>query len=165
MVLVLVLFLGQWRAGLIVARAILAGHALRPDHDGPDRRDRQPDEPGRHRLRPIVDGAAIIVEAVLHRMQHLPASGRLNRDRMDREVPGAASRMMNAATFGQLIIPIVYLPILALERVEGKMFRPMAQTVSYAILGAIILSLTYVPVMSALFVPRRTGPSRNFSDR
>ncbi|MCB0811425.1 MAG: efflux RND transporter permease subunit, partial [Flavobacteriales bacterium] len=55
--------------------------------------------------------------------------------------------------------------ILALSGVEGKMFRPMALTVVYAIIGAIVLSLTYVPVMSSLFVPRRTGPTVTWSDR
>src|SRR5690606_30207123 len=114
----------------------------------------------------IVDGAVIIVEAVLHRLHHGRASAALSRDQMDEEVSGAASRMMNAATFGQLIILIVYIPILSLPGVEGKMFRPMAQTVAYAIAGAIILSLTYVPVMSALFIKRKTGVTkRNFSDR
>ena len=164
-VLVLVLFLGQWRAGLIVASVIplaMLFALIMMDLTGVTGNLMSL---GAIDFGLIVDGAVIIVEAVLHRMQHLPASGRLDRERMDHEVSGAASRMMNAATFGQLIILIVYLPILALSGVEGKMFRPMAQTVSYAILGAIILSLTYVPVMSALFVPRRTGPSRNFSDR
>src|SRR5690606_15449132 len=89
----------------------------------------------------------------------------LPRHEMDDEVQHAAGRMMKAATFGQLIILIVYIPILALTGVEGKMFRPMALTVVYAIIGAIVLSLTYVPVMSALFVSRRTGPSVTFSDR
>ncbi|MEZ4808239.1 MAG: efflux RND transporter permease subunit [Flavobacteriales bacterium] len=60
---------------------------------------------------------------------------------------------------------IVYIPILALSGVEGKMFRPMALTVVYAIIGAIVLSLTYVPVMSSLFIPRRTGPTVTWSDR
>src|SRR5690606_5189414 len=105
----------------------------------------------------IVDGAVIIVEAVLHRLHHGRAHSTLTRQEMDGEVTTAASRMMNAATFGQLIILIVYIPILSLSGIEGKMFGPMAQTVAYAILGAIILSLTYVPVMSALFIKRRTG--------
>ena len=57
--------------------------------------------------------------------------------------------MMGFAAFGQIIILIVYLPILALVGIEGKMFKPMAQTVAFAILGAFLLSLTYVPMMSA----------------
>src|SRR5690606_1297197 len=80
-------------------------------------------------------------------------------------VRSSASRMMNAATFGQLIILIVYIPVLTLGGIEGKMFRPMAQTVVYALLGAILLSLTYVPMMSALMLKRRTGPTHNFSDK
>ena len=63
----------------------------------------------------------------------------------------SAKRMMSSATFGQIIILIVYLPIMALVGIEGKMFRPMAQVVTFALLGAAILSLTYVPMASALF--------------
>lgn len=73
---------------------------------------------------------------------------------MDNAVGGSARRMMSSAAFGQIIILIVYLPILSLQGVEGKMFRPMAETVSFAILGALILSLTYIPMMSALFLSK-----------
>ncbi|WP_275431352.1 efflux RND transporter permease subunit, partial [Klebsiella pneumoniae] len=66
---------------------------------------------------------------------------------MDDEVEHSASRMMNASIFGQIIILIVYLPIFSLQGIEGKMFKPMAQTVTFALLGAFILSLTYVPMM------------------
>lgn len=165
-ILVLVLFLGQLRAGLIVASVIplamlfalilmnvfgVSGNLM---------------SLGAIDFGLIVDGAVIIVEAVLHRMQGIPASNeRLTRERMDQEVSGAAGRMMSAAAFGQFIILIVYIPILTLRGIEGKMFGPMAQTVSFAILGAIILGLTYVPVMSALFISRRTGPSNTLSDR
>src|SRR5690348_12580878 len=73
--------------------------------------------------------------------------------------------MMKSAAFGQIIILIVYLPILALVGIEGKMFKPMAQTVSFAILGAFILSLTYVPMMSALCLSKNTQHKRTLSDR
>jgi len=165
-ILVLVLFLGQLRAGLIVASVIplsmlfavilmrltgVSGNLM---------------SLGAIDFGLVVDGAVIIVEAVLFRMHHLAKrEGLLPRHEMDDEVQHAAGRMMKAATFGQFIILIVYIPILALTGVEGKMFRPMALTVVYAIIGAIVLSLTYVPVMSALFVSRRTGPSVTFSDR
>jgi cobalt-zinc-cadmium resistance protein CzcA len=84
---------------------------------------------------------------------------------MDNEVYQSASKMMNSATFGQFIILIVYLPILALRGIEGKMFGPMAQTVGFAIVGALILSLTYVPMMSALFLSRKTEHKENISDK
>ena len=69
---------------------------------------------------------------------------------MNEEVEQSAGKMMNAAVFGQVIILIVYLPILTLVGIEGKMFRPMAQTVSFALIGAFLLSLTYVPMISSL---------------
>ena len=77
----------------------------------------------------------------------------------------SASKIRSSAAFGEIIILIVYLPILALVGVEGKMFKPMAQTVSFAILGAFILSLTYVPMISALFLSKKTQHKRNISDR
>jgi len=117
----------------------------------------------------IVDGAVIIVESVVHRITqsktHHPGVKMLSRQQMDGEVFGSTKRMMNSATFGQVIILIVYLPILALVGIEGKMFRPMAETVAFAILGALILSLTYVPVASALFLSRKTEHKPNFSDK
>lgn len=113
----------------------------------------------------IVDGAVIIVEATMHHLG-LRAMGRnLSPAEMDDEVYVSASKIRNSAAFGEMIILIVYLPILALVGVEGKMFRPMAQTVSFAILGAFLLSLTYIPMMSALFLSKNTSPKRNISDR
>ncbi|MES2691016.1 MAG: efflux RND transporter permease subunit [Bacteroidota bacterium] len=84
---------------------------------------------------------------------------------MDLEVYESASKIRKSAAFGEIIILVVYLPILALVGIEGKMFRPMAQTVSFAILGAFILSLTYVPMASALFLSKNIDPKRTFSDR
>jgi cobalt-zinc-cadmium resistance protein CzcA len=117
----------------------------------------------------IVDGAVIIVESVVHRItmskHHHPGIARLSQEQMDENVFDSAKRMMSSATFGQIIILIVYLPIMALVGIEGKMFRPMAQVVSFALLGAAILSLTYVPMVSALFLSKKTEHKRNFSDR
>ncbi|MFN0081920.1 MAG: CusA/CzcA family heavy metal efflux RND transporter, partial [Ferruginibacter sp.] len=84
---------------------------------------------------------------------------------MDEAVEGSAKKMMSSAAFGQIIILIVYLPILSLQGIEGKMFRPMAQTVGFAILGALILSLTYIPMMSALFLSKNVSHKKNFSDK
>lgn len=164
-ILLLVLFLGQWRAGFIVASVIplsflfalimmeltgVTGNLM---------------SLGAVDFGLLVDGAVIIVEAVLFQLHRGKLGAMLSKREMDEEVRSSASRMMNAATFGQLIILIVYIPVLTLGGIEGKMFRPMAQTVVYALLGAILLSLTYVPMMSALMLKRRTGPTHNFSDK
>ncbi len=115
----------------------------------------------------IVDGAVIIVEAVLHRLHHISnfKDKKVSQAFMDDEVYTASSKMMNSAVFGQIIILIVYLPILTLRGVEGKMFIPMAQTVIFALLGAFILSLTYIPMMSSLFLSKKIEKKKNFSDR
>jgi heavy metal efflux system protein len=117
----------------------------------------------------IVDGAVIIVETVVHRISmskhHHPGAARLSQQQMDENVFDSARRMMSSATFGQIIILIVYLPIMALVGIEGRMFRPMAQVVAFALLGAAILSLTYVPMASALFLSKKTGHKPNLSDR
>lgn len=164
-IFVLVLLLGNLRAGLVVASVIplsmlfaigmmqltgVSGNLM---------------SLGAIDFGLIVDGAVIIVEASLH---HLAIVGRgrvLSRTEMDKEVFHSASRMMNSAAFGELIILIVYLPILALVGIEGKMFAPMAKTVAYAIAGAFILSLTYVPVVSSLFLSRKQSLKENFSER
>jgi len=101
----------------------------------------------------LVDGAVIIIEAVMHKLTRggmLSGTAGISQQQMDAEVESSAKTMMNSAAFGQIIILIVYLPILSLQGIEGKMFRPMAETVSFAVAGAFILSLTYVPMMGAL---------------
>jgi cobalt-zinc-cadmium resistance protein CzcA len=119
----------------------------------------------------IVDGAVIIVDAVVHRITgknvkaNYGALPKLTQPEMDKEVYTASSKILTSAVFGEIIILIVYLPILTLVGIEGKMFRPMAQTVSFAILGAFILSLTYVPMISTLFLSKKTAHKENFSDR
>lgn len=117
----------------------------------------------------IVDGTVIIVESIVHRIttnnQHHYGIQKLSREQMDGTVYEASSRIRTSASFGELIILIVYLPILTLTGIEGKMFAPMAQTVGFAILGAFLLSLTYVPMMSALCLSRKTTHKRNISDR
>ena len=117
----------------------------------------------------IVDGAVIIVESVAHRIysskHHNQGLDELSQEQMDYNVFDSAKRMMSSATFGQIIILIVYLPIMALVGIEGKMFRPMAQVVTFALIGAAILSLTYVPMASALFLSRKTSRIANLSDR
>jgi cobalt-zinc-cadmium resistance protein CzcA len=163
-IFILVLLLGNWRAGLVVASVIplallfvismmklfgVSGNLM---------------SLGAIDFGLIVDGAVIIVEAIIHRLQE-SKRGKLTTEEMNEEVYEASSKIRSSAAFGEIIILIVYLPILALVGIEGKMFGPMAQTVSFAILGAFILSLTYVPMMSALALKKVTGHKKNISDR
>lgn len=168
-IFILVLLLGNMRAGLIVASVIplsmlfaislmnlfgVSGNLM---------------SLGAIDFGLIVDGAVIIVEGVVHRIflskHHHQGAARFTQEQMDENVFESAKRMMSSATFGQIIILIVYLPIIALVGIEGKMFRPMAQVVSFALLGATILSLTYVPMASALFLSKKTEHRRNISDK
>ena len=167
-IFILILFLGNLRAGLVIASVIplamlfaismmnlfgVSGNLM---------------SLGAIDFGLIVDGAVIIVESILHRItsnNHDKKITKLSTAQMDNQVYEAASKIRNSAAFGEVIILIVYLPILALVGIEGKMFRPMAQTVMFAILGAFLLSLTYVPMMSALFLSKKTTHKRNFSDR
>ncbi|PTQ87327.1 CusA/CzcA family heavy metal efflux RND transporter [Nitrosomonas ureae] len=102
----------------------------------------------------IVDGAVIIVERTIYEIQKQIKAGKFgfDQDVMDELAYQAGSSMMNTAFFGQIIILIVFVPILFLTGIEGKMFHPMAYTFGFTMLGAIILCLTYVPAMSALFL-------------
>lgn len=167
-VFVLVLFLGNARAGLIVASVIplsmlfavimmnlfgVSGNLM---------------SLGALDFGLIVDGAVIIVEAVMHQLYHhkkFAGLRTLSQHDMDKEVKSASSKMMNSAVFGQIIILIVYLPIFSLQGIEGKMFKPMAQTVAFALLGAFILSLTYIPMVSSIFLSKKISDKKNFSDR
>ncbi|MFD2720868.1 CusA/CzcA family heavy metal efflux RND transporter [Hymenobacter monticola] len=111
----------------------------------------------------IVDGAVIIVEAVIAHLVHerLKAA----HETMDDITEGVTNRLMKSALFGQLIILIVYLPILSLTGIEGKMFRPMALTVSFAILGAMLMCLTYVPAVTAWALKKNISDKPNLADR
>lgn len=167
-VFVLVIFLGNLRAGFIVASVIplsLLFAIIMMNITGTSGNLMSL---GALDFGLLVDGGVIIVEAVLHKLQHgirHKGSVFLSQNEMDTEVGGSAKKMMNAAAFGQIIILVVYLPVLSLQGIEGKMFRPMAETVSFAILGAFLLSLTYIPMMSALFLSKRINVPANFSDR
>ena len=168
-IFVLVLFLGNLRAGLIVASVIplamlfaislmnlfgVSGNLM---------------SLGALDFGLIVDGAVIIVEAVMHRLYAPTENTDLqkleNEESLNDIVISTASKMMNSAVFGQIIILIVYLPIFTLQGIEGKMFKPMAQTVAFALLGAFILSLTYIPMMSALFLKNKPNIKQNVSDK
>ena len=113
----------------------------------------------------IVDGAVIIVEATLFYLHSKWAGKTLSKSEMDASVQHAAGGIMRSSLFGILIILIVYLPILSLTGIEGKMFRPMAQTVSFALIGALLLSLTYVPAVSAWMIHRTVSDKQSFADK
>ena len=167
-IFVLILFLGNWRAGLVVASVIplsmlfafgmmetfgIAGNLM---------------SLGAIDFGMIVDSAVIIVEAVV---SHINGSRskyptlRLTQAQMDEEVHFSASRIRQSAAFGEIMIMIVYVPLMTLVGIEGKMFRPMALTVFFAILGAFILSLTYVPMASSLLLSRKVHTDKTLSDR
>ena len=161
---VLILFLGNIRAGLIVASVIplsmliavilmnmfgVSGNLM---------------SLGALDFGLIVDGAVIIVEACLLRL-HSRKTAIISQEDMDKTVLKTSIKMRNVSVFGELIILIVYIPIFTLRGIEGKMFLPMAQTIAFALLGAFILSLTYVPMMTALFLNKKISHKKTFSDR
>ena len=164
-VFILVLLLGNWRAGLIVASVIplclLFAFALMHIFGV----SANLMSLGAIDFGLIVDGAVIIVESIIHRLHSHRKGEELSQHAMDEEVGISAKAIFGSAAFGVIIILIVYLPIMALGGIEGKMFRPMAQTVSFAILGALILSLTYVPMMSALFLSKKISHKITIADR
>lgn len=167
-VFVLVLFLGNFRAGLLVASVIplsmlfaiimmnlfgVSGNLM---------------SLGALDFGLIVDGAVIIVEATLHQLQQgkkYVAVQKITQHEMNKRVGLSATKMVNSAVFGQIIILVVYLPIFTLQGIEGKMFRPMAQTVIFALIGAFILSLTYIPMMSSLVLSKKLSHKPTLSDR
>ena len=181
-IFVLVLFLGNWRAGLVVASVIplsmLFAFALMKAFGV----DGNLMSLGAIDFGMIVDSAVIIVEAVVTHInrgdfsqpgvrasyiaRHTAGGGfALTQAEMDAEVHYSASRIRQSAAFGEIIIMIVYIPLMTLVGIEGKMFRPMAFAVFFAILGAFILSLTYVPMASSLFLSRKVHTKATFSDR
>jgi len=167
-VFVLVFFLGNLRAGLIVSSVIplsmlfaiilmnrfgIGGNLM---------------SLGAIDFGLIVDGSVIVVEAILHRFthsQHFAKVGVLTQQEMNQEVEHSTVSMIKSAVFSQIIILIVYIPILSLEGIEGKMFKPMAYTVAFAILGAFILSVTYVPMMSSLFLKKKISHTKTMADK
>jgi cobalt-zinc-cadmium resistance protein CzcA len=118
----------------------------------------------------IIDGAVIIVEFIAYGITKKQAEiSALKSDEIqsfkDQITFNGASKMMNSAIFGQLIILIVFIPILSLSGIEGKMFKPMALTFSFALIGAMILCFTYVPVAASLFLKPSKNSEKNISVR
>lgn len=164
-IFVLVLFLGNFRAGLIVASAIPLSMLFALALMNVFGVSANLMSLGAIDFGLIVDGAVIIVEATMHHLAIRKTIAKLTQTEMDEEVFQSASKIRSSAAFGEIIILIVYIPILTLIGIEGKMFRPMAQTVGFAIFGALILSLTYIPMMCALFLPKNISHKQNFSDK
>ncbi len=114
----------------------------------------------------LVDGAVIIVESMIFYLHRKELIGtRLPPKKRDELAYNSASKMMNAAFFGQLIILIVFIPVLALQGVEGKMFIPMAMTFGFAVLGVVILCLTYIPMMAATFLQPPKSDKKTWGDK
>ena len=184
-IFVLVIFLGNWRAGLVVASVIPLSMLFAFGMMKTFGIDGNLMSLGAIDFGMIVDSAVIIVEAVvthintghfsqpevraayLAQCQNGGAATpfALTQKQMDEEVHFSASRIRQSAAFGEIIIMIVYIPLMTLVGIEGKMFRPMALTVFFAILGAFILSLTYVPMASSLMLSRKVHTRKTFSDR
>lgn len=165
-IFVLVLLLGNWRGGLIVASTIplsLLFAFILMNVFGVWANLMSL---GAIDFGIIVDGAVIIVESTVFLMySYVVKKKAVNSETRDEIAAKASKKMMNAAFFGQLIILIVFLPILALEGVEGKMFQPMALTFIFAMIGAMLLCLTYVPMISALFLKPPKSEKKSYGDR
>lgn len=164
-IFVLVLFLGNLRAGLIVASVIPMAMLFAIAMMNLFGVSANLMSMGALDFGLIVDGAVVIVESLLHKFAHNFKGKTLSQREMDIEVADGSSKIMSSAAFGQIIILIVYIPIFALQGIEGKMFMPMAQTVSFAIVGALILSVTYVPLMSSIFLSKKIADKENIADK
>ncbi len=169
-IFVVVLLLGNWRAGLVVASIIplslLFAISLMYFFDV----DANLMSLGAIDFGIIIDAAVIIVEFVAFGITKsqkdlIALSGSERRLRIDEITFNSTNKMMRSAIFGQLIIIIVLVPILLLSNVEGKMFRPMAATLAFALLGTMLFCFTYVPVISSLVLRPTSSGSLNFSNR
>ena len=169
-IFVVVLLLGNWRSGLVVASVIplclLFALSLMYIFGV----DANLMSLGAIDFGIIIDGAVIIVEFIAFRInKNYQKLTSLNSKRIqsykDEITLNGASKMMNSAVFGQLIILIVFIPILSLSGVEGKMFKPMALTFSFALIGAMVFCFTYVPVAVSLFLKPSKPSEKNISVR
>ena len=114
----------------------------------------------------LVDGAVIIVESMIFYLHKKNLIGtKLDQSKRNEIAYSSASKMMNSAFFGQLIILIVFIPVLALQGVEGKMFIPMAMTFGFAVLGVVVLCLTYIPMMASLFLQPPKTDKKSWGDK
>ena len=172
-VLVLVLLMGSLRAGLIAASVIPLAMLFTIAMMNTFGISANLMSLGAIDFGVIVDGAVIIVEAIVTRFQKPPTPARRSvpkgeyeiEESNDKIIYDTVSKIRNSAAFGEIIILMVYLPILSLVGIEGKMFRPMAMTVGFAIFGAFVLSLTYVPMVSSVFLGKNLHKHLNISEK
>lgn len=164
--LVLIVFLGNVRAGLIVASVIplamlFAFILMRVFGVSANLMSL-----GAIDFGIVVDGSIVILEGILAHIYGKKWMGRtLSKQEMDEEVEKGAGNVVRSATFAVLIILIVFFPILTLTGIEGKYFTPMAKTLVFCIIGALLLSLTYVPMMASLFLKRTVSSKPTLADR
>ena len=164
-IFVVVLLLGNWRSGLVVASVIPLCLLFAISFMNIFGIDANLMSLGAIDFGIIIDGAVIIVEfiafQIAHKSSHLATLTKEDQQiEIDQITFKSASKMMNSAVFGQLIILIVFIPILSLSGIEGKMFKPMAMTFSFALLGAMLFCFTYVPVVASLFLkPTEENPN------
>ncbi|MBN2614383.1 MAG: CusA/CzcA family heavy metal efflux RND transporter [Bacteroidales bacterium] len=154
---VVILLLGNWRSGLLIASVIPLSLLFTLSMMYIFGLDANLMSLGAIDFGIIIDGAVIIVEFIsLQIMKKWDTIQQLSKDkrqgRMDAITLESTHKMLNSAIFGQLIILIVFIPILSLTGVEGKMFRPMALTFSFALLGAMFFGFTYIPVVASVFL-------------
>jgi cobalt-zinc-cadmium resistance protein CzcA len=169
-IFVVVLLLGNWRSGLVVASVIPLCLLFAISLMNIFGIDANLMSLGAIDFGIIIDGAVIIVEFIAFQIASKAAQlGPLSKEdrqiQIDQITYNGASKMMNSAIFGQLIILIVFIPILSLSGIEGKMFKPMAMTFSFALVGAMIFCFTYVPVVSSLFLKPKEENPNSFSSR
>jgi cobalt-zinc-cadmium resistance protein CzcA len=148
-IVVLLLLLGSIRAGLIVALAIPLSMLFATNVMAATGITASLMSLGAIDFGLIVDSSVIMVENCIRRLSH--NNGSKPHDAIVRD---AAIEVRKPTMFGELIIAVVYLPILALQGTEGKLFRPMALTVLFALAGSLVLSLTLMPVLAAMFLPK-----------
>ncbi len=164
-ILVLVLLLGDFRAGLIVASIIPLAMLFALIMMNLFGVSANLMSLGAIDFGIVVDGAVIIVEGVVHTLFAYHVGKQLSQKEMDEIIIQSSSNLFRSAIFGVFIILVVFIPIMTLTGIEGKMFRPMAITFSFAVLGALILSLTYVPMMSAWVLPKTIKDKTTIADR
>jgi len=163
-IFVLVLLLGNFRAGLIVASVIPLSLLFAFSMMKLFGVSANLMSLGALDFGMIIDGTVIIVEGIVHQV-HKRHKGKITQQQLNQNILNAGTRVSRSAVFGVAIILIVYLPILAFTGIEGKMFKPMAQTVSFALLGALILSFTYVPMVSSIFLSKKVVEKVTIADK
>lgn len=164
-ILVLVLLLGNFRAGLVVASIIPLSMLFAISCMYYTGVSANLMSLGAIDFGIVVDSAVVIVENLVAVLTAGFVGKTLSQAQMDREIANSAANIYKSAAFGVLTTIVVFIPILSLSGIEGKMFRPMAQTLTFALVGTLILSLTYVPVISSLVMSKKVKKETGFAYR